>query len=166
MSINQCRQILAMTNSNGRSGGYWLNLSRSYPEGRMRWMGTYPGFSPWDFMKPNESMSKRKKKDACVSPPNLFADLKTWGLHLICERMREPLTFCTLWSPLEGDWRMILNLFPIPVFPHPSRGWKYQKKIREIRERKGAEGGLVVLQCILGNGPPNKIFQRYKQAEI
>lgn len=34
-SINQPRQMLAVNNSNGHSGGSWLNISLSYTEGEM-----------------------------------------------------------------------------------------------------------------------------------
>lgn len=81
-----------------------------------------------------EPEQKEEKRCLCLSsqpvrwPKDVGpTSVKGWESH-------SPSVPCEVLWKVTGGWSP--NLFPIPVFPHPSRGWKYQKKIREIRKRE------------------------------
>lgn len=90
----------------GHGGGYWRNVSLSCTQCGTRVKGIYLGFSKWDFMKPNETVSKEEGKRCCVSPHQSVpwhedvgpTSVKGWDMQS---------STILLKSTLEGAWRMM-----------------------------------------------------------
>lgn len=160
MSINQPRQMLAMTNSNGHSGGYWLNLSCSYPGGRMRLTRTYPGFSKWDFIKPSESMSKENEKRCmCLSSQPVCWPENVGPTSVKGREIHSPSIPCEV---LSGRWLEDGPLIsPLSQSSHIYAGVENTKK-KKINKREKRSWGRA--DC--GTLYPGKWSSKQNSSEI
>lgn len=141
MNIHQPRQMLALTTSNGHTGGYWLNISLSYTEVGMGMKRTYQGFSngtSWNYMNP---WAKRKEKDVSL-PTNLLPDTKMQGLHLWTEETSSHFLY---FLKCSGGW-LLDDLLISPYFslPTSTQGLKNSRKQWDsLRSWRRADGGTV-----------------------
>lgn len=102
-SIHECK---ATKTDAGHGGAYWLNVSLSCIQCGMRVKEIYLGFRKWDFMKPNETMSKEEGKRCRVSPHQSVPWREDVGPTSVEGRDMQSSPVL-LKNTLEGAWRMV-----------------------------------------------------------